>query len=154
DRVHWLRADLLQGCKILRVEALQLLLPGGVRNFNSQHAIRVTDGACLFRYLRSSEERPGQQRRIVARVSPQGVGKNLLQGRAGMSHGVEASIVEQPGRSSLFAFRISLFALRFSPESLSSRPSPPRRARGGTCFLSARLRKFPPHKILRLFPVL
>jgi hypothetical protein len=40
----------------------------------------------------------------------QGVGKDLLECRAGMSHGVEASIVKQRGRSSLFAFRFSLFA--------------------------------------------
>src|ERR1035438_3908164 len=133
DHVHRLRAHLPQGREILRVEAVQLLLPSRVRNFDCQHSIRVADGACPFRYLRSAHQRPGQQRSVVATLAMQGVGKDLLECRAGMSHGVEASIVKQRGRSSLFAFR-------FSPESLSSRPGPPpQRASGETCcFISGR----------------
>ena len=62
-----------------------------------------------------------------------------------MSHNVRISIVEQRGRSSLlafrishFAFRVSLFAFRSSPESLSSRPS------GGTYFFSTGVAEFLP----------
>src|SRR5664280_1441481 len=60
DRVHRLRAELLQAREILRVEAVQLLLPGCVGNFDREHSLRVADGACLLRDLRSARQRPGQ----------------------------------------------------------------------------------------------
>src|ERR1019366_1613151 len=65
-----------------------------------------------------------------------------------MSHSVRSSIVEQQGRSLLLAFRISLFAriAVIHTQALSlpllSRPSPPRRASGGTCFFSTGVTKF------------
>src|SRR5271157_1539666 len=106
DRIHRLRADLLQGREILPIESLQLLLPRRVGNLDREHSIRVADRACLLRHLRSARQRPGQQRRVVTRFPPQSVGKDLLQCRAGMLHRVRASIVEQRARSSIEALTL------------------------------------------------
>src|SRR5664280_2761905 len=137
DRVHRLRADLLQGRKILSVEAVQLLLPGRVGNFDREHSIRVACGACLLRYLRSAHQRPGQQRRVVATLSTQGIGKDLLQCRAGRLHGVRDLIVEQLAGFSLFARRVNRCPTdrRIVPSSLSPRPRTLVRAEG-PAFLS------------------
>src|SRR5271166_5801510 len=86
DGVHRLRTDLLQGRKILPLEASQLLLPRRVGNLDREYSIRVANRRCLLGHFRSARQRPGQQRRVLARLPAQGVGEDLLQCCAGMSH--------------------------------------------------------------------
>src|ERR1700734_297346 len=86
DFADGFRTDLVERCKILPAQALQLILPSLVRHSHGQYSVGEAHRGRALRRTRSTSKRPRQHRRTVS-LTAQRVGENLSQRCPSMLHG-------------------------------------------------------------------